>query len=187
KRGSDRLTKLVKDMLLVVQIDTGRTAEEFRTYSNVRPHLESYVRHIVESFVPTAQAAGITLQYSSTGECPPTRIHEELLGNALGRIIENAIKFSHGPNKLVTVETRNVPGWIEIAITDQGIGLAPDAIKNIFKRFQQFDREVMEQQGAGLGMFIAHSLVQLHGGEITVISEPGQGSTFTVRIPVIAD
>ena len=72
-------------------------------------------------------------------------------------------------------------------VSDQGIGLAPDAIKNIFKRFQQFDREVMEQQGAGLGMFIAHSLVQLHGGEITVISEPGQGSTFTVRIPVIAD
>lgn len=187
KRGSDRLTRLVKDMLLVVQIDTGHTAEEFRTYSNVRPHLESYVRHIVESFVPTAQAAGITLKYSCTGECPPTRIHEEFLGNALGRILENAIKFSHGPNKLVTVETRNVPGWIEIAVTDQGVGLTPDAIKNIFKRFQQFDREIMEQQGAGLGMFIAHNLVQLHGGEITVVSEPGQGSTFTVRIPVIAD
>ncbi len=184
KRGSDRLTKLVKDMLLVVQIDTGRSADEFRSFSNVRPHLEIYLRHIVESFQSAAQTAGITLEYRCPEPLPTTRVHEEFLSNALGRVVENAIKFSHGPNKLVKVEARASADWIEIAVTDQGIGLPPDAMRNIFKRFQQFDRDVMEQQGAGLGMFIAYSLIHLHGGEITVNSQVGQGSTFTLRIPV---
>ncbi|MDX9954178.1 MAG: response regulator [Anaerolineae bacterium] len=185
KRGSDRLTKLVKDMLLVVQIDTGRSAEEFRSFADVSPHLEIYLRHIVESFRPTAQSAGVTLEYVCPEPLPATRIHEEFLGNALGRIIENAIKFSHGPNKPVTVEARAVSNWIEVSVTDQGVGLSPEATKNIFKRFQQFDRDVMEQQGAGLGMFIAYSLIQLHSGDITVTSQIGQGSTFTLKIPVI--
>ncbi len=184
KRGSDRLTKLVKDMLLVVQIDTGRAADEFQAFSNIRPHLEIYLRHVVESFRPAAQSAGVKLEYQCQGELPTTRIHEEFLSNALGRVIENAIKFSHGPGKSVIVETRASGDWIEIAVTDQGVGLAPDAINNIFKRFQQFDRDVMEQQGAGLGMFIAYNLVKLHGGKITVVSQLGQGSTFTLRIPV---
>lgn len=186
KRGSDRLTKLVKDMLLVVQVDTGRAADEFRTFSNIRPGLGTFLRHVALSFLPAAKAAGVTLEYFCESELPPARVHEEFLSDALGRIIENAIKFSRGPHKHVTVEARAVPGWIEIAVTDRGVGLAPEAVKNIFKRFQQFDRELMEQQGAGLGMFIAHTLIQLHGGEIAVISQLGQGSTFTLRLPTLA-
>lgn len=184
KRGSDRLTKLVKDMLLVVQIDTGRAADEFRAFSDVRPHLETYLRHVVESFQPSAQAAGVELEYVCESESPPTRVHEEFLSNALGRVIENAIKFSRGPEKRVTVQVRSNPDWIEIAVTDRGVGLTPDAVRSIFRRFQQFDRDVMEQQGAGLGMFIAYNLVKLHGGDVSVISQVGQGSTFTLRIPV---
>ncbi len=189
KRGSDRLTKLVKDMLLVVEVDTGRAADEFRLFSSIRPNLEVLLRHVVLSFVPAAKVAGVTLEYNCAGELPSARVHEEFLSNALGRIIENAIKFSRGPNKHVKVEARAVPNWIEIAVTDQGVGLSPDALKNIFvfKRFQQFGRDVMEQQGAGLGMFIAHTLIKLHGGDITVVSQLGEGSTFTLRIPTATE
>lgn len=185
KKGADRLNKLVRSMLLVVEIDTGRAAENFRHFSNIRSDLEVFLRHVVNTFQPAARASGVTLEYFCDDKLPPVRIHEEYFCDALERLIENAIKFSRLPDKRVTIEVHATADWIEIAITDRGVGLSPTALENIFayKRFQQFERNVMEQQGTGLGMFIAHTYIKLHGGDINVVSQLGKGSTFTLRLP----
>lgn len=69
-------------------------------------------------------------------------------------------------------------------MADQGIGIPPEASPYLFRRFQQIDRERQEQQGVGLGLAIAQETVRLHGGVIEVESTVGQGSTFTIRLPV---
>jgi signal transduction histidine kinase len=71
-----------------------------------------------------------------------------------------------------------------VAVTDEGVGIAAEDFPYLFERFRQINRDEMEQQGVGLGLSIAQALVRLHGGEITVESTPGEGSTFTIRLPV---
>ena len=71
-----------------------------------------------------------------------------------------------------------------VAVEDDGIGIDPVNLKQIFERFRQINREKLEQQGVGLGLALADRLVDLHGGRIHVESEPGEGSTFAVYLPV---
>jgi signal transduction histidine kinase len=73
---------------------------------------------------------------------------------------------------------------VEISVVDQGVGVSPDKTMSLFQRFQQINREKTEQQGTGVGLAIARDLIRLHEGEISVESEPGKGSTFTIRLPV---
>jgi signal transduction histidine kinase len=98
--------------------------------------------------------------------------------------LDNAIKFSQDERKQVVVSVRAVDEWVEIAVQDEGIGIAAKEIPHLFKRFRQINREATEQQGAGLGLAIAQELIKLHGGEITVNSRPGEGAAFTIRLPV---
>ncbi|MBN1259310.1 MAG: response regulator [Anaerolineae bacterium] len=184
KRGADRLTRLVKDMLLVVQIDTGRAAEEFSLFSTVRDDLGALVRQVVLTYQSRAKESGVTLGVILPEHMSPVRVHDEYFCNALGRLIDNAIKFSLKSPKSVTVQVRSNDKWVEVVVIDRGVGIANADLKSIFKRFQQFDRDTMEQQGAGLGLFIAQSLVNLHEGELDAVSQPGEGSTFTLRLPV---
>jgi signal transduction histidine kinase len=72
-------------------------------------------------------------------------------------------------------------------VADQGVGIAPKELDHIFERFRQIDRDRMEQQGSGLGLALAIELIRLHKGEITVESELGEGSTFTIRLPIAGD
>ena len=84
----------------------------------------------------------------------------------------------------MTVSSRAADDWVEIAIQDRGVGLSADEIPRLFTRFRQLNRETMEQQGTGLGLAISQELIALHGGEIVVDSTLGEGSTFTIRLPV---
>jgi signal transduction histidine kinase len=102
----------------------------------------------------------------------------------LGRLIDNAIKFTRDKGGPVTVRTRVVDEWLEIAVQDYGVGVSADTIPGLFTRFRQINRDSMEQQGTGLGLAIAQELIALHGGEIVVDSVLGEGSTFTIRLPI---
>jgi signal transduction histidine kinase len=84
----------------------------------------------------------------------------------------------------VWIDVRASDEWVETAVRDEGVGIAAEQIPYMFERFRQIDRERMEQQGAGLGLAIARDLIALHGGEISVDSQVGEGSTFTIRLPV---
>ena len=76
---------------------------------------------------------------------------------------------------------------IYLKIEDQGIGIAKEDLPQIFRRLHQIDREHIEQQGSGMGLFIAGSFIQLHGGNITVESELGQGTMFIITLPVAVE
>ena len=103
---------------------------------------------------------------------------------ALGNLVRNALKFSP-EGGAVTVSVKQTDGTAEVSVTDEGIGIAPEQVERVFDRFYQIDSsETRSFPGSGLGLYIAKELVQSMGGEITVESEQGRGSTFTFTLPL---
>lgn len=184
-QGADRLTKLANDFLMVIRLDTSQAEKEFEQLAELHQDLDAIVEHTLAQYEPQAVAAGLQLESLVESSLPPVRVCKPLFSDALSRLVDNAIKFSQGEGKKVAVSTQEAQGWIEIAVIDEGIGISAKDLPHLFERFRQINREKMEQQGAGLGLFIAQQLIQLHGGEITVTSTPGEGSIVTIKLPVV--
>ncbi len=185
KRGADRLNRLVEDLLLLIRLDTGRAIEEYRLLAGTRPDLDKVLEGVAQQYEERAAAQGIKLKVDLEPNLPPVQLCEPFFVDAVGRLVDNAIKFSQGEGKQVTVNAHQTNGWVEIAIADEGVGIPPEELPHLFERFQQINRELMEQQGLGVGLAIAQELIRLHHGEITVESTTGVGSTFTIRLPVV--
>ncbi len=101
-----------------------------------------------------------------------------------GNLVSNAVRHT-APGGSVTLTSRLHAGTLTIDVTDTGIGIAPEDLPQIFDRFWRADKARSRNTGgSGLGLAIARDLVQAHGGDLTVASTVGVGSTFTVRLPV---
>jgi len=108
---------------------------------------------------------------------------EPLLAVALHNLIANAIQYSPKGSR-VGVGVSNADGIVEIAVTDQGIGIPDEELDRVFERFFRIDpARSRHTGGSGLGLSIVKHVVQNHGGDIRVWSQPGKGSTFTIRLP----
>ena len=187
KSGADRLTHTVEDLLSLIQLDTGEAAQDFALFAVVSPRLDVSVACAVRDFEEEAAACGLVLKTELDARLPPVRLSESLFVDALGRLLDNGIKFSRGKGKHVTVSARATDTWVEVSVSDEGIGIPPQELPNLFHRFRQIDRKHLEQQGVGLGLSIARGFVRLHGGDIDVKSALGEGSTFTIRLPFAED
>lgn len=184
KAGADRLNHLVEDLLLLVQIDSGRAREEFGTFASPRRNLADIVAQTAAQFEGQARRHNLSLEVDADSDLPPVKLCEPYLTDALARLIENGIKFSRDGSKRVAISIEAGKEWVRIAVTDEGVGIPVDQQEYLFDRFRQFNRDQLEQQGVGLGLAIAQELIHLHGGRITVESAPEQGSTFTVLLPL---
>ncbi|HEY1156437.1 MAG TPA: ATP-binding protein [Arthrobacter sp.] len=108
---------------------------------------------------------------------------QDLLVTALRNLIDNAIRYSP-PNTRVGIGVRSREGLVSISVTDQGDGLSPEEQERVFERFYRVDAARSRQTGGtGLGLSIVKHVASNHGGEVTLWSQPGQGSTFTLRLP----
>ncbi len=187
RQGADRLTHLAEDIALLAQLGTDQALENLRATMMVRDDgseaLGEIVDVVVRQYEKPAAEWGITLKAEVEPNLPPVRLHAPFFVDALGRLVDNAIKFSRGEGKVVTVEGRRSGDEVELAVVDEGVGIPPQEISHLFDRFHQIGREEMEQQGLGLGLAIAQRLIEMHDGEITVESRPGEGSTFVIRLP----
>ncbi|NLE43970.1 MAG: hybrid sensor histidine kinase/response regulator [Chloroflexi bacterium] len=183
RSGSDRMTHLLDDLLLLIRLDTGQTADEFRLLAHRSSNPDHIISEAVENYRATATAQGVLLNTEIAPDLPTVVLCDSLLIDAIGRLIDNGIKFSRSENRIVTVRASAEATQLAIAVSDHGVGIAANDIPLLFQRFRQINRATMEQQGVGAGLAIAQELVKLHGGEITVQSEPAKGSTFTILIP----
>jgi two-component system, OmpR family, sensor histidine kinase SenX3 len=108
---------------------------------------------------------------------------ETLLVTAVHNLISNAIQYSPSGSR-VGIGVRTVDGVVEIAVTDQGEGIPEEDLDRVFERFFRVDQARSRHTGGtGLGLAIVKHAVQNHGGDIRVWSQPGRGSTFTIRLP----
>jgi two-component system, sensor histidine kinase and response regulator len=182
--GGDRITQVTNDLLTLIRLDNGLLKEELQQVMEPCYDVSRVVQRVMDDYEPRASVKGIRLQTDAATPIPSVVICETFLHDAVGRLVDNAIKFSSGAGAVVSVTTELVGQHINIAVTDQGIGIAPDQRSLLFTRFRQINRDKMEQQGLGLGLAIASELVALQGGSIDVDSAPGSGSTFTIRLPL---
>jgi PAS domain S-box-containing protein len=180
ERNARAQAQLIDDLLDVSRIITGKLRIDVR---QVDPN--SFVEAAIEAVRPAAEAKGIRLlKIMDTGAISvsgdPVRL-QQIVWN----LLSNAIKFTARGGK-VQIRLERVNSHVEIAISDTGAGIAPEFLPHVFDRFRQADQRTTRQHGGmGLGLAIVRHLVELHGGNVKAESPgEGQGSTFTVRLPV---
>lgn len=175
ERQITRLAQLVENMLDVARIASGRFELELEALD-----LCELVQQVVARFQGHAQTNGTPLRAE---RCNPVvgRFDRLKLEQVVGNLLSNAIKYGAGRPVAVRVRTE---GDLAIAeVEDGGAGIAPEDQARIFQRFERASNG-HKRASLGLGLYIVRSLVEAHGGTVQVRSEPGQGSTFTVAIPL---
>ena len=168
----------------MIGFDTGQMESGYQQLVRLRRDLPDVIEQASRDFQGRAAARAITLECLVEPVLPPVYLHEPFFSDALGRLIDNAIKFSVGAGKRVAVGAHREGDLVEIAVRDEGVGIRAEEIPHLFQRFRQIDRRTMEQQGLGLGLTIAKEFIDLHGGKISAKSVFGAGSTFTIELPV---
>lgn len=181
RRGESRLSGLLRDVLVLLAIDSGVEATEF-AQSHQPFRLTVALHDALDACRTAANERGITLNIGSIGDDWWVDGVERQVTETLTRIVWNAVKFSPERSD-VRLRVRALNDQFEIAIEDDGCGIPLDHQERVFERFYQVDREAHEQQGGGLGLSIAKAFVDLHGGRIAIDSVLGEGSTFTVWLP----
>jgi signal transduction histidine kinase len=103
---------------------------------------------------------------------------------AIVNLLENAIKYSF-PDTTILIELKSSGNKVELSIKDTGVGVSEEDVERIFDKFTRVDNELSDTvSGSGLGLYLVKKIVKLHKGTIQVVSTPGIGSTFTMRLPL---
>jgi PAS domain S-box-containing protein len=180
ERNARAQAQLIDDLLDVSRIITGKLRIDVRP---VDPN--TFIESAIESVRPAAEAKGVRVQrIMDTGVVTvsgdPVRLQQ-----VVWNLLSNAIKFTPRGGR-VQIRLERVNSHIEIAVSDNGVGIAPEFLPYVFDRFRQADQRTTRQHGGlGLGLAIARHLVEIHGGSVRAESlGAGQGSTFTVLLPV---
>jgi len=178
--GSRRLERLLNDLLDFARLEAG-TFRINKQDCDMVPK----VRAIVDSLMPQAFEAKLTLAV----DLPDGPLHVQMdaarIGQVLFNLIGNAIKFTPAGGRIV-IRLRQEAGQVRCEVQDSGIGIPANELSMLFQRFTQLQGGLSKGVGAGLGLSISKAIVEAHGGEIGVHSEPGQGSTFWFTLPMDA-
>jgi len=177
-----RLSALVQDILQLSRVQAGKAPGELGPVA-----VADVVAEALDRVRTTAEAHGLTVE---AGGDPATVLgHHDLLVTSVRNLLDNAIAYSE-PGTRIGVGTTVRPDeqMVEIAVVDQGIGIPAEAQSRLFERFYRVDpARSRDTGGTGLGLSIVKHVVADHGGEVTVWSEPGRGSTFTIHLPLASD
>jgi PAS domain S-box-containing protein len=178
--SGEHLLQLINDILDLSKVEAGQMDLQLKPVE-----LGSLIDEARATVEPLAQSKAIVLN----GE-PGPELH--LIADAakvkqmLLNLLSNAIKFTPNGGR-IQIRWRQVDSWAEIAVSDTGIGIAAEDLGRLFTEFQQLDAgPARQQEGTGLGLALTRRFAELHGGQVTVESALGKGSTFTLRLPLEA-
>jgi signal transduction histidine kinase len=176
---SGRMHRLALDLLDLARLDAG-TAD--LTMSPL--DLTILLNAVAEKFAPLAARAGVTVAAQAEA-LPPLTGDGDRLAQVFTNLVDNALKFTPSGGQ-VTLSAQVDGTDVLIEVRDTGRGISPEALPHVFDRFYQEDasRSHKERRGAGLGLAIAQEIVAAHGGKISVRSQLGQGTVFSVRLPL---
>jgi two-component system sensor histidine kinase SenX3 len=172
-----RVGRIIDDLLHLSRIE----AEEQKVREAVT--VQAIVDEAVERVRTVAEARGISIATTGVGRRHTLRGDRLQLVSAIANLLENACKYSD-EHSTVQLSSTTDGTWIEIAVRDEGIGIPTVDLERVFERFYRVDRaRSRETGGTGLGLSIVRHIASNHGGEVTVASAEGEGSTFTLRLP----
>ena len=179
------LLSLIDDILDMAKIEAGKIKLNLETLN-----IGQIITELLTSVQGLASQNNNTLTHSLPPQIPPATLDPVKLRQILFNLLSNACKFTENGEITVTgsTETRNQQSWLSLAISDTGIGIPLNEQKNLFREFSQADPTASRRYGGtGLGLALSQRLAHMMGGSITVHSQPGQGSTFTVYLPLHCD
>lgn len=196
--NSRRLLRLINQLLDLSRLEAGSLALKAEKHN-----LVPFLKNLIFSFESLAEQKRISLQCHCSQQVVNVFYEPEKLEKVFLNLLSNALKFtpegervkiavavssnSNSPLPLPTGSATSAPAakFVEIIVKDSGSGIPPDKLPHIFDRFYQGgNSNTWEWESSGIGLTLAKELVELHGGKISVESEPGKGSTFAVRLPI---
>jgi signal transduction histidine kinase len=173
------LLSLINDILDLSKIEAGRMELDLAEFD-----LPAALQNAMTLVKERAQRSGIALALEVDPALRTVTADERKFKQIMLNLLSNAVKFTPQNGK-VSVRASPAAGAFEVAVTDTGIGIAPQDQRSVFEEFKQVGRDYTRKaEGTGLGLALTKRFVELHGGSIRLHSEPGRGSTFTFTIPV---
>ena len=177
--ATNQMAHLTEDLLLLARMDKVADTELKTT------NLSVIIDSLIQLYKSQAQAKKIDLQVEIQNNLLLLGDAKKL-SRALGNLIQNAIYYTH--EGAIEVKANRVDSYYQVTVEDTGVGIAPENLQRIFERFWRSDQARSYESGcSGLGLAISQAIVQNHGGSITVTSELGIGSCFTVRLPTYVE
>jgi two-component system sensor histidine kinase/response regulator len=181
--GQVRLHRLVEQMVMYVEMKSGVMQSAIKSVMHpciVHDVLAEAVRYTEQM---DYRQRGIPIRLDEAQPDALIRGDRNSLRQALGEIMLNALAFSRATDEIAVAQWATEE-WTSIAITDQGPGIPEGEIERVFDPFYQSNREWFEQQGIGIGLTLAKEIVSLHGGQIGIRCDLGQGTQVTVTLPI---
>jgi signal transduction histidine kinase len=178
---NERLSRLIENFLTFARLEQGK-----QTFNFSRSSANQIVDAAVDAVRERLSAPGCRFEVQVALDLPNVLADPDALSIALINLLDNAWKYS-GDIKHIVLRASARNGQVEFAVQDNGIGIAPRETRRIFQSFYQVDRRLSRGGGGcGLGLSIVQSIVSAHDGHVSVDSEPGHGSTFTISLSAAA-
>jgi signal transduction histidine kinase len=175
------LLGLINDVLDLSKIEAGQLVLELSDYT-----IQDIAQTVRSTLEPLAADKKLAFKVEVASELPAGRGDSRRLTQVLINLVGNAIKFTDAGEVAVKATANN--GSFHVLVRDTGPGISAADQAKLFQEFQQADNAITRKKGGtGLGLAISKRIVEMHGGKIWVESQPGQGSTFAFRLPVIVE
>ncbi len=176
----EQMLSLTDDLLEISRLRSGGV--QFRMEPLA---MGAVIEEVCTSYGPRMAEKRLGLKIDLPPDLPRIQNDHLYLNHVLSNLVSNAYRYT--PAGAIIVSARDVDGFVEVSVSDTGVGIPPEEQKRLFGQFIRGEHEVVRsQKGTGLGLSIAHSIVEAHGGEICVESEVDQGSTFRFTVPIAA-
>jgi two-component system phosphate regulon sensor histidine kinase PhoR len=175
------MAHLVEELLEISRLESG-TLSLKREPADLRALIEGAVNRLA----PAAVEKSLVTQFDLPERLPPVLVDPERIEQVLLNLVHNAIKFTPEGGQITLRGRRQGPG-ARVEVIDTGVGMEPSEAARVLERFYKVDRGRNRSGGSGLGLAIARHLLELHGSELQVLSEPGKGSRFSFALPLAPD
>ena len=179
--SAKQLRTIVEDLLSIARIEEGRFGYNFE-----KADVVAFLEKLLSEVMPQARRIGISMYFDHPdAPLPEVMIDAQKLSMAISNLLDNAIRYNVKSGK-VTVAARPLAGkpYVEITVSDTGIGIPPEEVEKLFSKFYRASNAVKSAaDGSGLGLYITQNVVQAHGGTIWVESELNRGTTFHITLP----
>ena len=177
REESQRLSRMTSQFLDLSRLESGRTG-----FDHIRFSLPELLRECAQSLQPEAEKYGLQLTIETQDTQFEIEADRDKIKQVILNLLSNAIKYNR-ENGTIILHSHHDEDWTILSVQDYGMGIPEEEIPELFKKFFRSEHTKSKKPGTGLGLSICKRIVESHGGNISVKSQMGEGSTFTVRLP----